>query len=83
MKPAFHPSHTPWKSLRRLPHHDGYDYDYYVSETWQGPPETRDQSHSHRKGFVKHVPSPKGKGCPDTLIPFYSSGEHSSCLGNP
>jgi hypothetical protein len=27
MKPAFHPSHTPWKSLRGFPHYHGYDGD--------------------------------------------------------
>jgi hypothetical protein len=27
-RPAFHPSHTPWKSLQGFPHYHGYDYDY-------------------------------------------------------
>jgi hypothetical protein len=67
MKPAFHPSHTPWKSLRGFPHYHGYDYDYHVSEDRQSPPETRNQSHSHRKGLVNHVPGLKRKGCPGTL----------------
>jgi hypothetical protein len=51
MKPAFHPSHTPWKSLRGFPHYHGYDGDYHVSEDRQSPPKTRNQSHSHRKGL--------------------------------
>jgi hypothetical protein len=67
IKPAFHPSHTPWKSLRGFPHYHGYDGDYHVSEDRQSPPETRNQSHSHRKGLVNHVPGPKRKGCPGTL----------------
>src|SRR5271168_2713732 len=69
MKPAFHPSHTPWKSLRGFPHYHGYGYDYHVSEDRQSPPKTRNQSHSHRKGLVNHVPGLKRKGCPGTLIP--------------
>jgi hypothetical protein len=32
IKPAFHPSHTPWKSLRGFPHYHGYDGDYHVFE---------------------------------------------------
>jgi hypothetical protein len=28
-KPAFHPSHTPWKSLRGFPHYHGYDCGYH------------------------------------------------------
>jgi hypothetical protein len=67
MKPAFHPSHTPWKSLRGFPHYHGYDGDYHASEDRQSPPETRNQSHSHRKGLVNHVPGLKRKGCPGTL----------------
>jgi len=31
-KPAFYPSHTPWKSLRGFPHYHGYDGAYHVSE---------------------------------------------------
>jgi hypothetical protein len=67
MKPAFHPSHTPWKSLRGFPHSHGYDCDYHVSEDRQSPPKTLNQSHSHRKGLVNHVPGLKRKGCPGTL----------------
>ena len=66
-KPAFHPSHTPWKSLRGFPHSHGYYDDYHVSEDRQSPPKTRNQSHSHRKGLVNHVPGLKRKGCPGTL----------------
>ena len=36
-------------------------------EDRQSPPETRNQSHSHRKGLVNHVPGLKRKGCPGTL----------------
>jgi hypothetical protein len=67
IKPAFHPSHTPWKSLRGFPHYHGYGDDYHVSEDRQSPPKTRNQSHSHRKGLVNHVPGLKRKGCPGTL----------------
>src|SRR5258708_11662277 len=69
-KPAFHPSHTPWKSLRGFPHYHGYGDDYHVSEDRQSPPKTRNQSHSRRKGLVNHVPGPKRKGCPGTLTPL-------------
>jgi hypothetical protein len=68
-EPAFHPSHTPWKSLRGFPHYHGYGDDYHVSEDRQSPPKTRNQSHSHRKGLVNHVPGLKRKGCPGTLMP--------------
>ena len=71
IKPAFHPSHTPWKSLRGFPHYHGYGDDYHVSEDRQSPPKTRNQSHSHRKGLVNHVPGLKRKGCPGTLITRY------------
>ena len=67
IKPAFHPSHTPWKSLRGFPHYHGYDDDYHVSEDRQSPPKTRNQSHSRRKGLVNHVSGLKRKGCPGTL----------------
>ena len=67
MKPAFHPSHTPWKSLRGFPHYHGYGDDYHVSEDRQSPPKTLNQSHFHRKGLVNHVPGLKRKGCPGTL----------------
>jgi hypothetical protein len=63
---AFHPSHTPWKSPRGFPHYHGYD-DYHVSEDRQSPPRTRNQSHSHRKGLVNHVPDLKRNACPATL----------------
>jgi hypothetical protein len=69
-KPAFHPSHTPWKSLRGFPHYHGFDYDYHVSKDRQSPPKTRNQSHSRRKGLVNHVPGLKRKGCPGTLTPL-------------
>jgi hypothetical protein len=72
MKPAFHPSHTPWKSLRGFPHYHGYGDDYHVSEDRQSQPKTRNQSHSHRKGLVNHVPGLKRKGCPGTLTPSMS-----------
>jgi hypothetical protein len=57
-KPAFHPSPNPWKSLRGFPHYHGYYDDYHVSEDRQGPPQTRNQSHFHRKRLlnVKDVP---------------------------
>ena len=66
-KPAFHPSHTPWKSLRGFPHYHGYGDDHHVFEDRQSPPKTRNQSHSHRKGLVTYVPVLKRKGCPGTL----------------
>jgi len=53
-----------WKSLRGFPHSHGYGDDYHVSEDPQSSPETRNQSHSRRKGLVNHVPGPKRKGCP-------------------
>jgi hypothetical protein len=68
-KPAFHPSHTPWKSLWDFAHYHGYDDDYDVFEDRQSPPKTRNQSHSHRKGLVNHVSGLKRKGCPGTLRP--------------
>jgi hypothetical protein len=67
IKPAFHPSHTPWKSLKRFPHYHGYGDDYHVSEDWQSLPKTRNQSHSYRKGLVNHVSGLKRKGCPGIL----------------
>ena len=69
MKPAFHPSPTPWKSLRGFPHYHGYGDDYHVSEDRQSPPKTRNQSHFRRKGLVNYVPGPKRKACPGTLTP--------------
>jgi len=39
--PAFHSSHTPWKSLRGFPHSHGFDYDYHLVEDRQSPPQTR------------------------------------------
>ena len=69
MKPAFHPSHTPWKSLRGFPHSHGFDDGYHLFEDRQSPPRTRNQSQSHRKGLVNHVPGLKRKGCPGTLTP--------------
>jgi hypothetical protein len=66
-KPAFHPSHTPWKSLRDFAHSHGYGDDYHLSEDRQSPPKTRNQSHSHRKGLVNHVSGLKRKACPGTL----------------
>jgi len=66
-KAGFHPSHTPWKSLRGFPHYRGFGDDYHVSEDRQSPPKTRNQSRSHRKGLVNHVPGLKRKGCPGTL----------------
>ena len=41
--------------------------DSHVSEDRQSPPKNRNQSHSHRKGLVNHVPGLKRKGCPGTL----------------
>ena len=72
-KPAFHPSHTPWKSLRGFPHSHGFDDDYHVFEDRQSPPQTRNQSHFRRKGLVDHVSGLKRKGCPGTLTPLRSS----------
>jgi hypothetical protein len=74
MMPAFHPSHTPWKSLRGFPHYHGYGDDYHVVEDRQSPPKTRNQSHSHRKGLVNHVPGPKRNACPGTLRILLTSG---------
>jgi hypothetical protein len=58
MKPAFHPSHTPWKSHRGFSHYHGYGDDYHVSEDRQSLPTTRKQSHRH------HVPGLKRKHFP-------------------
>jgi hypothetical protein len=62
-KPAFYPSHTPWKSLR--------DSHITTATTatimYLKTGEARNQSHSHLKGLVNHVPGLKRKGCPGTL----------------
>jgi hypothetical protein len=50
-----------------FPHYHGYGGDYHVSEDRQSPPKTCNQSHSHRKGLVNHVPGLKRKGCPGTF----------------
>src|SRR5579863_8517089 len=38
IKPAFHPSPTPWKSLRGFPHYHGDGDDYHAFEDRQSPP---------------------------------------------
>jgi hypothetical protein len=50
-----------------FPHYHGYGDDYHLSEDRQSPPKTRNQSHSHRKGLVNHLPGLKRKGSPGTL----------------
>ena len=57
-----------------FPHSHGFDDDYHSIKDRQSPPQTRNQSHSHRKGLVNHVPGPKRKGCPGTLTPLRSFG---------
>jgi hypothetical protein len=52
-----------------FPHYHGYGDDYHLSEDRQSPPKTRNQSHSHRKGLVNHLPGLKRKGSPGTLTP--------------
>ncbi len=64
--PAF-PFPHPFEIPAGFPHYHGYGYDYHVSEDRQSPPKIRNQSHSHRKGLVNHVPGLKRKGCPGTL----------------
>src|SRR5580658_11359982 len=81
MKPAFHPSHTPWKSLRGFPHYHGYGDDYHVSEDRQSPPQTRNPSHSRRKGLVNHVSGLKRKGCPGTLTSLCTDREVGMATG--
>jgi hypothetical protein len=59
MKPAFYSSHTPWKFLwdSRIPMASTTTIIYF--EDRQSPPQTRNPSHSHRKGLVNHVPCSK------------------------
>lgn len=66
-KAGFPPFPHPLEIPAGFPHYHGYGYDYHGSEDRQSPPETRNQSHSHRKGLVNHVPGLKRKGCPGTL----------------
>jgi hypothetical protein len=40
-KVGFPPFHTPWKSLRGVPHSHGYGCDYHLLENQQSPPKTR------------------------------------------
>lgn len=51
-----------------FPHYHGYGDDYHLSEDRQSPPKTRNQSHSHRKRLVNHLPGLKRKGSPGTLM---------------
>jgi hypothetical protein len=63
MKPASHPSHTLWKSLR----------DFYIPTAsttgymFSRAPSTR--NHRHRKGLVTDVSGPQRNACPGTLTP--------------
>ena len=72
MKPAFHPSHTPWKSLQGFPHYHGYDDDSHVSKTGKACRKTANQSDSLCKGLVTDVLGPKCNGCSGTLTPLSS-----------
>jgi hypothetical protein len=69
MKSAFHPSHTPWKSLRDFAHSHGFDDDCYIFKT--GKPRRKPASRATftARGVVNHVPSPECKQCPGTLTP--------------
>jgi hypothetical protein len=55
---------NPWG----FPHYHGYGDDYHLSEDRQSPPKTRNQSHSHRKELVNHLPGLKRKGSPGTFM---------------
>jgi hypothetical protein len=66
-KAGFPPFPHPLEIPAGFPHYHGYGDDYHGSEDRQSPPKTRNQSHSHRKGLVNHVPGLKRKGCPGTL----------------
>jgi hypothetical protein len=63
MKPASHPSHTLWKSLRdsHIPTASttGYMFPMPVNST-----------HRHRKGLVTDVSGPQRNACPGTLTPL-------------
>jgi hypothetical protein len=73
IKPGFPPFPHPLEIPAGFPHYHGYGDDYHISEDRQSPPKTRNQSHSHRKGLVNHVPGLKRKGCPGTLTPLRST----------
>jgi hypothetical protein len=60
MKPASHPSHTLWKSLRdsHIP---------TASTTGYMFPMPVNSNHRHRKGLVTDVSGPQRNACPGTL----------------
>jgi integrase len=68
-KAGFPPFPHPLEIPAGFPHYHGYGDDYHLSEDRQSPPKTRNQSHSHRKGLVNHLPGLKRKGSPGTLTP--------------
>jgi len=64
---GFPPFPHPLEIPAGVPTLPGYGDDYHVFEDRQSPPKTRNQSHSHRKGLVNHVPGLKRNACPGTL----------------
>jgi hypothetical protein len=63
MMPAFHPSHTLWKSL----------WDFHISTastTGYMSSYALKPNHRHRKGLVTDVSGPQRNACPGTLSPL-------------
>jgi hypothetical protein len=63
MKPASHPFHTLWKSLRDS-HISTASTTGYIS--FRAPVNS---NHRHRKGLVTDVSGPQRNACPGTLTP--------------
>jgi hypothetical protein len=53
---GFPPFRQPLEIPAGFPHYHGYGDDYHVSEDWQSPPNTRNQSHSRRCKFFHGGP---------------------------
>jgi hypothetical protein len=64
MMPAFHPSHTLWKSLWDS-HISTASTTGYMSSYALKP------NHRHRKGLVTDVSGPQRNACPGTLTAWY------------
>jgi len=68
-KPAFHPSHIPWKSLLGFPHSHGLDCGHVSKVNHKRKARKPDLRLFHRKGLVTDVPGPKCNERSSTLIP--------------